>query len=148
MNAEKLIGFVCVAYGISDTLYVVTDCSFIHSIDQLLSRQHTRTAHPAPVSLFGFISHPCPPVHFTPPTFCLYWFRYLFPPEAFSAFPKFGLGALPPCTPSQPVSHSIIVACLLIYRLSRLTSQTKHHAGKNHLVYRPAPSAQGLTHNR
>lgn len=31
MNTEELTGFLCMAYGFSDTLYMVTPCSLTHS---------------------------------------------------------------------------------------------------------------------
>lgn len=93
-NTEKLIGVLCVAYGFSDTLYMVTCCWLTHSfsgqLNLLVAPQATvhGLPHLSLVFLFGFISHPALLPQFIPATFHLHWFRYLSPLETFPSSPK------------------------------------------------------------
>lgn len=99
-------------------LYIVTPCSFTHSFNgqlnhQLLTReQYMACPHLTLALLFGFIFHPAvlPSSYLPYSTYTgsgIYFLQkpFLLPPGS-------SLDAPPSYIPSQPIPHSIRVACL------------------------------------
>lgn len=146
-NTEKWIGFLCVASGISNTLYIAIPCfSFIYSIDNQIINCFLDNVqgllHLASTSLFGFFSHPCPPAQFTPSTFCLLWVLLFVFTRSF------------PCLPPSPARVPHLTACITWYYSCLFTSSS---LSLDQVPCKQEPLCstlcsqcpeQGLTHNR
>lgn len=138
---------MCVASGISNTLYIAIPCfSFIYSIDNQIINCFLDNVqgllHLASTSLFGFFSHPCPPAQFTPSTFCLLWVLLFVFTRSF------------PCLPPSPARVPHLTACITWYYSCLFTSSS---LSLDQVPCKQEPLCstlcsqcpeQGLTHNR